>query len=347
MPNWCTNEVKIVCHSPKQAKKLSKILTEKDSVIQSFLPSRNINYDMLAKIDNLNREINSDKTFEEYSQELNNYDNEFTLEKLIEQAYLCINYQKKFNIIYKTDTLPKSSLHEIYLYTKYIMEQLYNDRNIVAENVNCIAVNNFIAINGVSDYRDTIKLELKYDKKTGVSEVDSSYYDFIRKVGTKWYPDISNQSREKNILYYNLNSAWEPAIPFFRYISRLYGVKIEIFYIEEGMCYCGYVKYDDGDEIDSESCEEENEIDLMYRYAILHNDMDHFDLEYIRERIIELFISEFYYDPIITLRKIGEKKIIKLLEDDGVSDEVIDYIIDELNYSDELNYKKIKIKRIK
>lgn len=347
MPNWCSSEVKIVCHSPKQAKKLSKILTEKDRILQSFLPSKDINYKMLTKIDNLNRDIVDNDKYTEYTNELVTYDDKLTLEKLIEDAYLCIGFQKQSGIVYRAYKESNSNLYEIYLYRKYIMDYLYNDSCKNDPEYNILAIDNFITINSVSDYRLNMKSNLKYDKKTGICEIDSSYYDFVSKVGTKWYPDIINFSREKNIIYLDLNSAWEPAIPFFKYISRLYGIKINLYYIEEGTCYCGYVKYEDGNEIDSEIYEEENEIDLMYRYALIHNDMDYFDIEYIRERIIELFISEFYYDPIVTLRKIGEKKIIKLLEDDGVSDEVIDYIIDELNNSDELNYKKIKIKRIK
>ena len=76
---------------------------------------------------------------------------------------------------------------------------------------------------------------------------DNDWYDWnVTHWGTKWdawFPNVEDYSRDDCSLSLNFDTAWSPPIALYEYLTEN-GWKIEAYYHEPGMCFCG--KFENG-----------------------------------------------------------------------------------------------------
>ncbi len=95
----------------------------------------------------------------------------------------------------------------------------------------------------------------KIMKKIDQNETDDWYHWRVREWGVKWdcsllccFENNYEFDEEDNgicSIHYYFQSPWEPPVEAYRKISFLYPLcNFTLFFIEESMCFVGYIKYD-------------------------------------------------------------------------------------------------------
>ncbi len=96
----------------------------------------------------------------------------------------------------------------------------------------------------------------KIMKKMDQNETDDWYHWRVREWGVKWdcsllccfennYEFDEEDNNGMSSINYYFQSPWEPPVEAYRKISFLYPLcSFTLFFIEESMCFVGYIKYD-------------------------------------------------------------------------------------------------------
>ena len=67
-----------------------------------------------------------------------------------------------------------------------------------------------------------------------------NWYDWcVVNWGTKWDAEIFNMDIKADCILIDLHSAWSPPVAFFKKFSEIFGVTVELRYIEDALFYIG------------------------------------------------------------------------------------------------------------